>query len=825
MFIDKLILQGYTRVAQNTISKIEIDFTKHMQIILGSNGSGKSSLLEQLSLLPPQTSNEFSKGGRKEAHCTHEGSSYIAISDYGEHAGHYLAKDGVVLNNWGTAQVQKLLLEEHLGITQEIFDVQSNAKKFINMSPIERRDWVMKLSKINIDPLMHKYVVAKNAQKEAKTYLKRITDRLKIESKNLVSEQTLSELNTQHKDLKDEFNFYSQFSEEMQVSSNIDLSQRSQELIDMMEWVMGIYPDIPQSLIEQGAKNPDQLRHLHTQYKARIDMLTEHHQKAMNELKDINKIAEAKAKLEEVGVDQSITKLTQLETEMAAYVHALARYDYKVEGNPHTAKNDFLRILPDLKKQIFELPSNDNYSYNTQAMEEAKAREHGIANRIAALRKDVYQKEHDVKHIDEAEDLNCPQCSYIYKKGVQPGDKERLLRELANVNQQLEDLEKQHTTLTDFMKDCSGFMEQIRSIYRTMSLTPSNEGLWVEVRKLEIFKNPGFDAICLLDSHLECLDLACGYFDVVALYGKEQDIYKKALENQGIVNEANTKDIAKIDELVFGLTDEISSLTTGLKTIDFCSKAIERAEQHIEKIGMLFEEFNKGYIIELENDRANFIKDSKFNIMKEINTVEQELEQARVKSMIYKDIENEYDKAKSEYEDYTVIVNNLSPNTGLIADIMNDSINIFVENLNNVINAVWTTDLKVKPCVNKRNDLDWKFPVEVAGGLIRPDISKTSTSQKDIINLGFQLIVSQQFGAADYPLYLDELGSSMDEQHRINMMQVLSELVETNQCSQLFLVSHFAALHEQFNNSEIMVVNTKNILNMPRTYNKHVTIS
>ena len=70
MFIDKLILQGYTRVAQNTISKIEIDFTKHMQIILGSNGSGKSSLLEQLSLLPPQTSNEFSKGGRKEAHCT-----------------------------------------------------------------------------------------------------------------------------------------------------------------------------------------------------------------------------------------------------------------------------------------------------------------------------------------------------------------------------------------------------------------------------------------------------------------------------------------------------------------------------------------------------------------------------------------------------------------------------------------------------------------------------------------------------------------------------------------------------------------------------------
>ena len=242
MFLTHLKLKGYTRIAQNSIECIEIDFSKPMQIVLGSNGSGKSSLLEQLSLLPPVTSAEFAKGGYKEARAIDGDDVWLAISDYGERNGHYLEKNGEVLNNWGTAQVQKLLLEEHLGLTQEIYDVQSNVKKFINMSPIERRDWVMRLSNIHIDPLMHRFMLAKNAQKDAKGYLKRTSDRLKIESRNLVSEQTLETLNTQLKELKDEFNFYSQFSEELSPTANLDLETRSQELIDMMEWVMGIYP-------------------------------------------------------------------------------------------------------------------------------------------------------------------------------------------------------------------------------------------------------------------------------------------------------------------------------------------------------------------------------------------------------------------------------------------------------------------------------------------------------------------------------------------------------------------------------------------------------
>ena len=89
----------------------------------------------------------------------------------------------------------------------------------------------------------------------------------------------------------------------------------------------------------------------------------------------------------------------------------------------------------------------------------------------------------------------------------------------------------------------------------------------------------------------------------------------------------------------------------------------------------------------------------------------------------------------------------------------------------------------------------------------------------------FQLIIARHLGASEYPMFLDELGSSMDDQHRINMMHVVSDLVETHQCSQMFMISHFAAFHEQFTNNETLVLDAKNIINMPKTYNQHVRIS
>lgn len=825
MFATKLKLVGYTRIGQNGIHTLEVDFTKIMQIILGGNGSGKSSIKEQLSPLPPVTSSEFSKGGYKEFHFHDSGSNWIAISDYGERNGHYLECDGEVLNNWGTALVQKSLIEQHFGLTQEIFDVLCGSKKFTHMSPIERRDWVMRLSNLNINPLMSKFMESKNRLRDSKAYMTKIAERLKIEVKNTVSETNLIDLQDSLQALKDEFGYYSKFSEEIVITQSDSLEHRSAELLDFMDNLMGMFPKVPKWALDLGIKSTSDIKDVIIADSAKLDTLKLAFADSMKELSEINKVAEAKAKLEGVGIDESKLKLHQLEERATTARVMLQRFDYKLDGSCAIARNDFLRILTDLRQRMFQLPVNDNYSFNSESYKQAQGLEFSYMTRANQLKQEIYQREHLIKHIDDTDDSTCPQCEYTYKQGVGVNDRSRALQELQNLNEQLAGTNKLITETKQFLEDCGEYIEEIRSIYTTMQLTPSNEGLWVPIRQLEIFKNNPYPAIDLLDRHLEYLEIGCELEEINALKSKEEDILNKALQALEIVNSANTENISKIDERVFNQSNEITHLESRLTKLKMMFARFKHIDEQVDKLSGMFDDFNLIYLNTLDNDRSKFIKETKFNIMKEINYVEQELEQAKVKNMIYKDIEKEYEKAKQEFSDYTIITENLSPNTGLIADIMNGSIGDFVSNLNGVISAVWTSDVVVLPCVNKKNDLDWKFPVQVEKGVVRSDALKTSTSQKDIINLSFQLVVGRHVGSARFPLYLDELGSSMDDQHRINMMHVVSDLVEHKQCSQLFFISHFAAFHEQFNNNETLVVNTKNIINLPKVFNQHAKFS
>ena len=76
MFIDELILNGYDRLNTNNFKKIHFTFKKKIQIIIGTNGSGKSSILEELSPLPAE-SKYYSKDGYKLIKITHFGKRYI----------------------------------------------------------------------------------------------------------------------------------------------------------------------------------------------------------------------------------------------------------------------------------------------------------------------------------------------------------------------------------------------------------------------------------------------------------------------------------------------------------------------------------------------------------------------------------------------------------------------------------------------------------------------------------------------------------------------------------------------------------------------------
>ncbi len=109
MIHQSLELIGYSRFLLNRTQYFSIALDNPVQVILGTNGSGKSSLLLQLvQLVPPPAL--FDKTGSKTHRLTHNGRSYLLKAVFHPAAKYYFEVDGEVLNDWGVAAIQKNLV-------------------------------------------------------------------------------------------------------------------------------------------------------------------------------------------------------------------------------------------------------------------------------------------------------------------------------------------------------------------------------------------------------------------------------------------------------------------------------------------------------------------------------------------------------------------------------------------------------------------------------------------------------------------------------------------------------------------------------------------
>jgi energy-coupling factor transporter ATP-binding protein EcfA2 len=123
MIIRKLILKGYKRLFLNNIDYLEYTPESNIQILLGSNGSGKSSVLNMLNPLPADIKKEFREDGYKYIEITHRNREYIISSNYKDKNKHSFIVDGLELNTGGTKKVQLDLAYEHFKINPSINNI------------------------------------------------------------------------------------------------------------------------------------------------------------------------------------------------------------------------------------------------------------------------------------------------------------------------------------------------------------------------------------------------------------------------------------------------------------------------------------------------------------------------------------------------------------------------------------------------------------------------------------------------------------------------------------------------------------------------------
>jgi ABC-type hemin transport system ATPase subunit len=73
----------------------------------------------------------------------------------------------------------------------------------------------------------------------------------------------------------------------------------------------------------------------------------------------------------------------------------------------------------------------------------------------------------------------------------------------------------------------------------------------------------------------------------------------------------------------------------------------------------------------------------------------------------------------------------------------------------------------------------------------------------------------------DYPLYLDELGSSFDETHQYKLVPLIKELADDPRFSQVLIISHALVNQTAFPSSQTIILDNRN-LEYNHPYNEHV---
>ena len=153
MIIEEIILVGYTRFNTDEIKTFRWKPQSSLSLVLGGNGSGKSSLLNELNPMPANR-HDYEPGGSKTFICTLNDVRYILNSNFERGQKHSFVRitDGVKeeLNSSATVTIQKELVESILRYDNKLHSLLTGQIIFTDLSPTQRKELLMSISPLDL---------------------------------------------------------------------------------------------------------------------------------------------------------------------------------------------------------------------------------------------------------------------------------------------------------------------------------------------------------------------------------------------------------------------------------------------------------------------------------------------------------------------------------------------------------------------------------------------------------------------------------------------------------------------------------------------------
>lgn len=818
--ITELILFGYKRLMLNNINKLTYTPESIYQIILGTNGSGKSSVLYELSPLPAH-SNDYIKNGYKEIKIDHNNSKYILKSIFKSTNKHEFFKDTVNLNPGGTGSVQKELVEQEFGLTQEIHELLIGVTHFTNLSPAKRREWITRLCDVDFTYAIGVYKKIKSAARDSQGALKHVRNRLTNESNKLLAIGDLKDIEDKYQSLHRELTCL--FTETDNGSK--DTSVLKPLLTSKLKFIEEIS-------IKLGTKVPtmptgyrfisldeitNELSALNTSKQIKESLRT----RLASEYQDLNELFSCFKEAGEEDIETMKLKYVDLKQERGDVTNKLNEIKELVI-DPIEVNKSLLEVMGPLIGILKELPANQNRKFNKDKLSRAKEHLASISRNINAASNKIANYETYLERMLLLKEQECPKCYHRWIPGKSDVEQARVEKEISIENGKKEILNDTEVKVKNYIESAEEYEILFHSYKQLTIQYPKLRDLWDLIISSPDLQDSPTNLIPRIHSFNRDVEYHIRLNDI------NESIVKLEIMLKAEVGDDKTKGMGeKLDSLTVQLEEIIVDLEKGKKETSVLTKYKNKVKSYLDLVDKFEAEITNLYTLRDEIVRSlrasgiDSVIKSHQNQLSELQAVRTE---KNTLESIIEDLSNDEDDISLNHFCLDKVASELSPVDGLIAEQLTGFIGGFVAHINQVIQSIWSYELKVLPCGLESGDLDYKFPIRSTreGTVVTaPDISKGSEAQVEVINLAFRLVTMVYLGLEEAPVYLDEIGRSFDEQHRINVMNFIKRLVDTGNYTQLFMVSHYAAFHGSFVQSEVMVLDGANI-SVPVTHNKHV---
>lgn len=815
MKIIELSIVGSKRLLTKGTREIHWTPKSDVQILLGSNGYGKSSVLDEFSPLPA-IQGQYVKGGSKRVVIEHNHRTYTLVSDYGKsHSHSFVIDGGDNINTGGTITIQKKLVEEHFGYTQEIHDLLLGNVRLTELGPQKRKEWMVKLCDVDVSFAVKVFSGLQQQRRNVQGALVHAEKKYLSEIGKQLDDETLANVQMQIDKATSDIRMLLERKNHDVRFTDTD-RQELRMIEDRLRDISTEVLDKPYVDLED-CKSLDELHRLQSDVKSELDTVLEKRASALREYESIEEMIRLVTENDEVSIDD--LKRDQKNIELAiSEISATDINDLADRDDLVSVHSDLLTIVDQLDELFVHFPKNPDFKYySNETVTQKKKELSELQERIDRL---LFQKNRAINRVDELEahkPTECPNCEHVWIPGVSEGEIERHKKNIELAVEKLTSLEQEKEGLVDWLEGFNVWKDKYLEFRNYVSYYPRLKFYWnFVVDDLRLYNRPE-SLVGSARRYLERVKRALELSKLNERLSLINEALKRRAALEGRSSQVLQQRMELISKQIAGYTETIETIERRLDELSRKNREVSYFITKNQEIVRLLDQYTK-LMVAYDKSQKNALIDKIVDEQQQIlATQTRSFNDAKAVEQIVQHLEQSINELKASQDDYDALLKALSPTDGLIADTLMGFIHNFTEMMNSVVRAIWTTPMTIRPCSTSDGDLDYRFPLTYGddGAHPVPDVNCGSKGEKELIDFAFRLISMIYLKFENYPLLLDEVGHSFTEVHRRRLFDYIKLLVDSSRTSQIIVVSHFTATHEALTRADINIIDPTGLLITP----------